>query len=89
MCFSQRVLGRDESGNNEELPSMHPDPFLRSMAYWVMRQYSASLQTLLCTDPSLATCHPAYDDTGKQAGTVTTGELLLLTCPSVLLRGRP
>ncbi|KAF2367901.1 RAVE complex protein Rav1 C-terminal [Trinorchestia longiramus] len=64
-----RVLGSDEEGNNEQVMQLHPDPFLRSMAYWVMRDYSSSLQTLLNTDPTLAILHPSYDESKAQNST--------------------
>ena len=70
------VLGRDEDGNNEEVARLHPDPFLRSMAYWLMKEYSASLQTLMNADPLLATQHPAYDASkaAKNHSTITTAD---------------
>ncbi|XP_018017231.1 dmX-like protein 2 isoform X2 [Hyalella azteca] len=64
-----RVLGCDEDGTNEQVTHLHPDPFLRSMAYWLMRNYTASLQTLLNTDPTLAICHDSYDESKAKAST--------------------
>lgn len=36
---------------------MHPDPFLRSMALWILKEHSASLNTLL---HNVGSQHPAY-----------------------------
>ena len=41
----------------------HPDPFLRSMALWVLRDYTGSLNTLLQTN--VGTMHPQYSDEDK------------------------
>lgn len=41
----------------------HPDPFLRSMALWVLRDYTGSLSTLLQTN--VGTMHPQYSDEDK------------------------
>lgn len=43
----EEVLGCDSEGNNQEEHRMHPDPFLRSMALWLLKDYSGSLNTLL------------------------------------------
>lgn len=39
---------------------MHPDPFLRSMAYWILKEHSTSLSTLLLT--GVGHLHSAHDD---------------------------
>lgn len=41
----------------------HPDPFLRSMALWVLGDYTGSLNTLLQTN--VGTMHPQYSDEDK------------------------
>lgn len=43
----QEVLGCDGEGNNQDLNRAHPDPFLRSMTLWLLKDYSGSLNTLL------------------------------------------
>ncbi|XP_050731976.1 dmX-like protein 2 isoform X2 [Eriocheir sinensis] len=39
---------------------MHPDPFLRSVAFWMLKDYSGSLNTLLRTQVTLGIHHPDY-----------------------------
>ncbi|XP_040277604.1 dmX-like protein 1 [Bufo bufo] len=45
--LQKRVLGIESSGRDPTLSSMHPDPFVRSMAYWILENYKKSLETLL------------------------------------------
>ncbi|XP_056393355.1 dmX-like protein 1 isoform X2 [Hyla sarda] len=45
--LQKRVLGIESSGREPTLSSMHPDPFVRSMAYWILEDYKKSLETLL------------------------------------------
>ncbi|GFS07033.1 DmX-like protein 2 [Elysia marginata] len=45
--FYENILGLDASGENYEAKKAHPDPFLRSMALWQLKDYQSSLQTLL------------------------------------------
>lgn len=54
------ILGCDSEGNNQDLSKAHPDPFLRSMALWTLKDYSGSLNTLLSS--SIGHNHPAYQD---------------------------
>eukprot|EP00062_Callorhinchus_milii_P002238 gi/632938237/ref/XP_007904230.1/ PREDICTED: dmX-like protein 2 isoform X2 [Callorhinchus milii] len=43
----EKVLGCKPDGS-EFVPSrLHPDPFLRSIAYWILKDYSRALDTLL------------------------------------------
>ncbi|KAK3098460.1 hypothetical protein FSP39_019692 [Pinctada imbricata] len=44
-----QVLGRDEDGKNYNPDYCSPDPFLRSMALWLFKDYRGSLKTLLHT----------------------------------------
>ncbi|XP_064222283.1 dmX-like protein 1 isoform X3 [Aotus nancymaae] len=63
----KKVLGIDSPAN--ELCSlninMHHDPFLRSMAYWILEDYSGALETLIkqpvreCDDQVMSVCSPA------------------------------
>lgn len=43
----EEILGCDTEGNNQDLSRAHPDPFLRSMALWLLKDYSGSLNTLM------------------------------------------
>ena len=45
---------------------MHPDPFLRSMALWILKDPSASLNTLLQTN--VGSMHPQYHDDDRAEG---------------------
>lgn len=56
----EEVLGCDSKGNNQEIQRAHPDPFLRSMALWLLKDYSGSLNTLLLNNVGLN--HPAHID---------------------------
>lgn len=56
----EEVLGCDKNGENQDLGRAHPDPFLRSMALWILKDYSGSLSTLL--DSNIGSMHPLFDD---------------------------
>lgn len=56
----EEILGCDKNGGNQDLSRAHPDPFLRSMALWILKDYTGSLSTLLCSN--VGTMHPLYDD---------------------------
>lgn len=45
---------------------MHPDPFLRSMALWILKDPTGSLNTLLQTN--VGTMHPQYQDDDRPEG---------------------
>lgn len=45
----EHILAADVNGKNSDLSKAHPDPFLRSMAYWILKNYQESLNTLLLT----------------------------------------
>lgn len=55
----KKVLGIDSSVSelNSLNISMHYDPFLRSMAYWILEDYSGALETLIK--------QPVREDDGK------------------------
>ncbi|UYV72064.1 DMXL1 [Cordylochernes scorpioides] len=60
----QEILGRDEDGSNYSPSSCHPDPFLRSMAYWMVKDTEEALNTLL--ESELGQSHPkATEDDSK------------------------
>jgi len=56
----EEILGCDSLGNNQDLDRAHPDPFLRSMALWILKDYSGSLNTLLTNN--IGQNHPLYQD---------------------------
>ena len=41
------ILGRDRQGDNYDASAAHRDPFLRSMAFWLLKEYQCALDTLL------------------------------------------
>ncbi|XP_069766655.1 dmX-like protein 2 [Narcine bancroftii] len=43
----EKVLGYKPGGSEFSLSKLHPDPFLRSIAYWTLKNYSNALDTLL------------------------------------------
>ncbi|XP_061451734.1 dmX-like protein 2 isoform X8 [Rhineura floridana] len=47
----EKVLGCEKDGTGFSCSKLHPDPFLRSLAYWVMKEYSRALDTLLEQTP--------------------------------------
>lgn len=54
----EEILGCDSDGDNQDENRMHPDPFLRSMALWLLKDYSGSLNTLLLHN--VGHCHPQH-----------------------------
>lgn len=56
----EEVLGCDSCGNNQDMSRAHPDPFLRSMSLWLLKDYSGSLNTLLLNNIGLN--HKAHMD---------------------------
>lgn len=56
----EEILGCDKNGENQDIERAHPDPFLRSMALWILKDYSGSLSTLLQNDVGIL--HKAFDD---------------------------
>lgn len=56
----EEILGCDCEGKNYDSSKAHPDPFLRSMAFWMLKDYTGSLNTLLQTN--VGSMHPMYSD---------------------------
>lgn len=56
----EEVLGCDKNGENEDLDRAHPDPFLRSMSLWILKDYTGSLNSLLTS--GVGHLHQAYED---------------------------
>lgn len=54
--LQKRVLGSVSTGK-ESSGNIHCDPFLRSMAYWILEDYSKALDTLIK--------HSVEDEGGK------------------------
>ncbi|XP_055535273.1 dmX-like protein 2 isoform X2 [Wyeomyia smithii] len=73
----EEVLGCDKNGENQDLNRSHPDPFLRSMALWLLKDYSGSLSTLL--NSNIGCMHPLFDDDNP----VSHGEGTHSTNPNV------
>uniref|UniRef100_A0A3B4Z0K8 Dmx like 1 n=1 Tax=Stegastes partitus TaxID=144197 RepID=A0A3B4Z0K8_9TELE len=58
--LQRHVLGHDKQVHRVCIPA-HKDPFLRSMAHWVLEDYSRALDTLLeqpANSSSVSTCNP-------------------------------
>lgn len=53
----EEILGCDAQGNNFDITKAHPDPFLRSMALWTLKDHQAALSTLLVG--GAGSMHPA------------------------------
>ncbi|XP_043103136.1 dmX-like protein 1 isoform X3 [Puntigrus tetrazona] len=53
-CSYKRILQRQVLGQDRQIAA-HQDPFLRSMAYWVLDDYSRALDTLL--EPNTDSSH--------------------------------
>ncbi|KAM3828236.1 dmX-like protein 2 isoform 6-T7 [Vipera latastei] len=47
----EKILGCKKDGSGFCCTELHPDPFLRSLAYWVMKEYTRALDTLLEQTP--------------------------------------
>uniref|UniRef100_A0A8C9RST4 Dmx-like 2 n=1 Tax=Scleropages formosus TaxID=113540 RepID=A0A8C9RST4_SCLFO len=43
----EKVLGCQRDGSGFSCTKLHPDPFLRSIAFWIMKDYTRALDTLL------------------------------------------
>ncbi|XP_069030192.1 dmX-like protein 2 isoform X2 [Embiotoca jacksoni] len=43
----EKVLGCNKDGSGYHGSRLHPDPFLRSIAYWILKDYTRALDTLL------------------------------------------
>ncbi|CAG0879339.1 unnamed protein product [Cyprideis torosa] len=55
--LQEHILGQKAEGP-EDLSKAHPDAFLRSMAHWILGDYSGSLNTLLQTN--VGTAHSEF-----------------------------
>ena len=58
MLLKKHVLGINEDTGAWDKGAAHPDPFLRSIGFWIIRDYEASLSTLVQT--GLGENHPKF-----------------------------
>ncbi|XP_037805529.1 dmX-like protein 2 [Lucilia sericata] len=56
----EHVLGSEDESITFNLDKAHPDPFLRSMTYWILKKYQESLNTLLIN--GVGQCHVAFKE---------------------------
>ncbi|XP_056428268.1 dmX-like protein 2 isoform X1 [Hyla sarda] len=49
--LNERMLGCQKDGTGFCCSKLHPDPFLRSISYWIMKDYTKALDTLLEQTP--------------------------------------
>lgn len=56
----EHVLGSDDDSIKFNYEKAHPDPFLRSMTYWILKRHQDSLNTLLLS--GVGQCHPAFKE---------------------------
>ncbi|XP_061395403.1 dmX-like protein 2 [Musca vetustissima] len=56
----EHVLGSEDESVKFHYEKAHPDPFLRSMAYWILKRHQESLNTLLLS--GVGQCHPAFKE---------------------------
>ncbi|KAL8625455.1 hypothetical protein ACOMHN_018600 [Nucella lapillus] len=61
----RHILGMDENGQNYSSHRSHADPFLRSMAFWMLKDYESALHTLLEEKAS-------YQDSKEDSDAVST-----------------
>ncbi|XP_074901351.1 dmX-like protein 2 isoform X4 [Buteo buteo] len=62
----EKILGCHKDGTAFSCTKLHPDPFLRSIAYWIMKDYTRALGTLLEQTPKDDDENPGYEvDGGK------------------------
>uniref|UniRef100_A0A8C3SKA2 Dmx like 2 n=1 Tax=Chelydra serpentina TaxID=8475 RepID=A0A8C3SKA2_CHESE len=47
----EKILGCQKDGTGFRCTKLHPDPFLRSLAYWITKDYTRALDTLLEQTP--------------------------------------
>ena len=50
LLLYEQCLGLDDNGAGYNPDRASPDPFVRSMAYWILKDYTSALGTLLETD---------------------------------------
>lgn len=58
--LSEHVLGISDDNTVFDINKAHPDPFLRSITYWILKRYQDSLHTLLLNGVGMN--HVAFKD---------------------------
>lgn len=69
----EEILGCDQIGDNQSMSAAHPDPFLRSMTLWILKDFTGSLNTLV--QNNVGSMHPMYTDEDKQEGMYTIEDI--------------
>ncbi|XP_073674811.1 dmX-like protein 1 isoform X2 [Garra rufa] len=82
-CTYKRILQRHVLGQDHQI-APHQDPFLRSMAYWVLDDYSKALDTLL--EPNAHTSHEGSTGSSPCSSDVFNFYTYLRTHPLLLRR---
>lgn len=73
----EKVLGCKRDGTGFSCSKMHPDPFLRSIAFWIMKDYTRALDTLLEQTPKEDDENPG-EASGKGKGRIFQKHYFLL-----------
>ncbi|KAK5649288.1 hypothetical protein RI129_000317 [Pyrocoelia pectoralis] len=60
----EQILGCDAEGENQDISEAHPDPFLRSMALWTLKEHQSALSTLLVGNAGSQ--HSAHEDDSRE-----------------------
>ncbi|XP_055376112.1 dmX-like protein 2 [Condylostylus longicornis] len=58
--LDQEILGLTPEDDQIDTANLHPDPFLRSITFWIMKNFTESLNTLLLNN--VGQNHHAYSD---------------------------
>lgn len=89
----EKVLGCNRDGSGYHCSRLHPDPFLRSIAYWIMKDYTRALDTLLERIPKEDDENPGEsvgvaEESRKHSviGPLLTGSSLFLSFSSPCVR---
>ncbi len=87
--LKEKILGYVD--DECHLSQAHPDPFLRSIAYWIMKDYGTSLSTLLERDvgqehPSYVEDHPLFPSKKGEADPVVFNFYIYLRTQPLIIR---
>lgn len=64
----EKVLGCKRDGTEFSCSKMHSDPFLRSIAFWIMKDYTRALDTLLEQTPKEDDENPGESRSSRKDG---------------------
>lgn len=86
-----KILGYREEDDDYHLSHAHPDPFLRSISYWIMKDYGTSLTTLLDRDvgqehPSFVEDHPLFPSKKSEADPLVFNFYIFLRTQPLIIR---